>query len=52
VNTDIRRVENSGNARSSRGEDRDYRGRVGNRGLKVKTQGVTDPNGSGEVKEG
>ncbi len=52
VDTNIRRAKNSGNARGSRGEDREYGGRVGDRGLKVKTQGVTNPNRLRKVKKG
>jgi hypothetical protein len=48
VDTNIRHAKNSSNARGSRGEDREYGGRVGDRGL---TQGVTNPNGPRKVLE-
>ncbi len=51
VDTNIRRAKSSSNVRSSGGEGREYWGGVRNRGLKVKAEGITNPNGPRKVKK-
>ncbi len=51
VDTNIRRIESSSNARSSGGEGREYWGGVRDRGPKVKAEGITNPNGLIKVEK-
>ncbi len=51
VDTDIRCTKSSSNARSSRGEGREYWGGVRDRGPKVKAEGITNPNGLRKVEK-
>jgi hypothetical protein len=51
VDTDIRSTKNSSNARNSGGEGREYWGGVRNRGLKVKAEGITNPNRLRKIKK-
>ncbi len=51
VDTNIRHIESSSNARSSGGERREYWGGVRDGGSKVKAEGITDPNGPRKVEK-